>query len=298
MKAVFLGNPPLGLAALKRLGEVADIALVVTQVEPPRRSGPRTKELPVAEYARERGWKTAAPGKHVTALLEEAAPDVCVVAAYGHIIPEKALALADGRWLNVHSSLLPEYRGATPVQQAILDGKPQAGVTIMEVTAAIDAGPIVAQAEVASRPSDTTGSLTQRIAERGAGLLAEVLLDYVAGRLKPQPQDEAKATMTGTLRKQDGKVDWSRDADYLGRFVRAMQPWPGAWTESGEHRVEILETSGAGPWEAPPGTFDGPPLRVATGRGALHIKRLKPAGKAAMSGDDWLRGWRGDKRFA
>jgi methionyl-tRNA formyltransferase len=297
MRAVFLGNPPLGLAALRRLGEVADIALVVTQTELPRRS--RNASLPVAEYARQRGWNVASPAtpEDLTRLVKDAKPDVCVVAAYGHIVPKAALALADGRWVNVHSSLLPRYRGATPVQQAILDGCDRTGATIMEVSDTVDAGPVLAQADVTIKPADTTASLTERIAERGAELLADVLPGYVDGTVKPEAQDEAGATTTETLTKQDGKVDWSREADYLGRFVRAMQSWPGAWTMADGGRLEILEVADAEPPLGPPGAFDGPPLRVATGRGGLEIRKLKPAGKSAMSGADWLHGKRGAGSF-
>ncbi|MEX2043696.1 MAG: methionyl-tRNA formyltransferase [Patescibacteria group bacterium] len=297
MKAVFLGNPPLGLAALQRLGDVADVALVITQTEAPRDS--RAKDLPVAQYAERQGWKTVTPAGSgdIVELIKDAKPDVCVVAAYGHIIPKQALALADGRWLNVHSSLLPLYRGATPVQQAILDGKSKTGATIMEVSASVDAGPVVAQVEVGIEPTDTTASLTERVAGRGAELLAEVLPGYVAGTVKPQAQNDAAATMTGTLTKGDGKIEWSRDAGYLDRFVRAMQPWPGAWTEIDGQRVMVLGVSVADPLDGPPGTFDGLPLRVATGSGTLRIERLKPADKAAMSGDDWLRGRRRGGRF-
>ncbi|HEY8109039.1 MAG TPA: methionyl-tRNA formyltransferase [Patescibacteria group bacterium] len=297
MRAIFLGNPPLGLATLKRLGEVAEIVLVVTQTEPPQNS--RDTSLPVAEYAEQKGWKTVTPDTpdEITGLVKQAEPDVCVVAAYGHIIPRTALALADGRWLNVHSSLLPRYRGASPIQQAILDDAGDTGATIMEVSDRVDAGAVVAQVEVPIGQTDTAATLTEKVAERGAGLLAEVLPDYVAGLSKPRPQDEDAATMTGTLTKADGRIDWNRDAAYLGRFIRAMQPWPGAWTEVDGKRMEILEVAdGSGP-DGPPGTFDGPPLRATTGSDSLRIKRLKPAGKPTMPGDDWFRGRRVSGRF-
>lgn len=300
MKAVFLGNPPLGPAVLKRLGDVPDIDIVavVTQTEPPR--GSRTKSLPVAEYAAERGWKTVTPETpaELTQLVKDADPDVCIVAAYGRIVPEQALRLAGGRWLNVHSSLLPRYRGATPVQHAILDGLSETGVTIMEVSPGLDAGPVVAQAKVPVEPGDTTASLTERIAERGGDLLAEVLPDYLSGTLEPRPQDDAAASMTKPLTKDDGRIDWKRDGGHIERFVRAMQPWPGAWTETDGTRVEILGVSPAGPMDGSPGSFEGPPLRVMTGTDVLRIDRIKPAGKRAVPGDDWLRGWRGERRFA
>lgn len=296
MRVAFFGNPPLGLAVLHALQAAPDteVVVAVTQTEPPRRRG-KAQALPVAEFAREQGLETVPPPprSELAALVEHARPDVCVVAAYGHVIPPDALKRAGGKWLNVHSSLLPAYRGASPVQQAILDGA-VTGVTIMEVAEALDAGPIVAQAEVPAAPEDTAATLTGKIARRGGELLLESLPGYLDGSLKPRPQDDAAATVTGTLSKASGRIDWSRSAAELERFVRAMQPWPGAWTTFRDAQVTVTSARVAAQDESlKPGEFGKTaPLAVGTGAGTLVVDRLVPAGKAEMDGSAWLNGVR------
>lgn len=305
MRVAFFGTPEFGrrvLAALLDAGE--EVVLVISQPDRPRRRRGRgpAEPSPVKRLALERELPVVTPERAEAAAgaLEQAAPDVCVVAAYGQILPDSLLELAGGRWLNVHGSLLPAYRGAAPVSQAILDGLTETGVTVMEVIPALDAGPVVSQATVPIADDDTTGSLSAKLAEAGGRLLAETLPKYQSGKLRPKPQDESAATMTRTLKKTDGRIDWNRDAAALARFVRAMQPWPGAWTTFGGAPVTVTAAHPAAGSDdgVAPGTFGGtPPLAVGTGAGRLVIDRLVPSGRREMDGAAWLRGVRQSGHF-
>lgn len=298
MRVAFFGTPEFGRVVLEALIAATDIdvVLVVSQPDRPRQRRGRggLEPSPVTQLAREQKLPVAAPARAADVLseLEQADPDVCVVAAYGQILPEQLLKAAHGRWLNVHASLLPKYRGASPVTGAILDGQTETGVTIMELVPRLDAGPIVAVAAVPITDHDTTGTLSEKLAVVGGELAAKTLPEYVGGNVRPQPQDEAAATMTRTLSKADGEIDWSRDAAYLGRFVRAMQPWPGAWTTFGNVRITVTNVEAVGGSTQPGDFAETPPLIVGTGNGLLKINRLRPAGKSEMDGSDWLNGVR------
>ncbi|MSU75918.1 methionyl-tRNA formyltransferase [Patescibacteria group bacterium] len=304
MKVVFLGTPELGRTVLENLVSAGiEIPLVITQPDrvTQKRGRGDTESSPVGVWATKKKLTVLKPKKviEVTDDIVTANPDVVVVAAYGQLVPDVVLETASGRWLNVHGSQLPRYRGASPVQQAILDGLDETGVTIMEVVSELDAGPIVSQQTVPIASNDTAGTLMQKVASAGGELLIKTLPQYVDGSIQPEPQDEAAATMTRTLSKKDGQVDWMRDAEYLERFVRAMQPWPGAHTIFEGQSVVILKVAIADKSDsATPGTFqEQAPLVISTGDGDLEIKELKPAGKSAMSGEAWLRGLRRGGRF-
>ncbi len=302
MRIAFFGTPEFGrqvLATLLDAGE--EVVLVVSQPDRPRQRRGRgpAEPSPVKRLALERELPVITPERAEAAAgaLEQAAPDVGVVAAYGQILPDSLLAAAGGRWLNVHGSLLPAYRGASPVSQAILDGLTETGVTVMEVVPELDAGPIVSQTTISIADDDTTGSLSAKLAAAGGRLLAETLPKYQSGKSKSKPQDESAATTTRTLRKADGRIDWNRDAAALARFVRAMQPWPGAWTTFDGAPVTVTAAHPeAG--SAEPGAFgERPPLSVGTGAGRLVIDRVVPSGRRAMDGAAWLRGVRQSGHF-
>lgn len=306
MRLVFLGTPAFGATILEALIAAGhEIALVVSQPDRLSQQRGRSKQplpSPVSTLAKKRKLPLETPRNitEITEQLTDTAADVFVVAAYGQLLSADVLKLADGRWLNVHASLLPAYRGATPIQQAIFDGKPATGVTIMEVTPPLDAGPIVAQTKIPIEPDDTAGSLSEKLAKAGQQLLVEILPDYLAGKLKPKPQDDRQASVTKTLTKTSGRIDWTKPADYLARHVRAMQPWPGAWTKLGDNPVVITKAHTEAAGSNPPGDFSGNKtvLTVGTGSGNLVIDELKPAGKQGMAGADWLRGYRGSvKKF-
>lgn len=283
------------LAALAAAGEL-EIAAVVTQ---PDRAGDRGKLEPsaVKRRALELGLPVRQPvlfDADAAAELIDLRPDALVWAAYGNLIPRRLIDAANGRALNVHASLLPRWRGASPVAHAILAGDSETGVTLMEGTANLDRGPIVAQRRAPIGPEDTAGTLTAKLAEIGGALLRRAVPAYLAGEWTGEPQDENRATWAPKLTTTDGDLRFTEPAEALARRVRAMDPDPGAWTMFKGQRLGILRASLAGGRGVQHGTLelrDGAPY-VAGGAGWLRLDEVKPAGKRAMAGSDWARGLR------
>lgn len=297
-RVAFFGTPEFAARILRTANEAGwEIPLVVTQPDRPAGRGLAPKRSAVAETAAELGLRLLQPGHPAEALeaIQEAKVDCLVVAAYGQILPPDIFDRPAAGSVNVHASLLPQYRGASPISQAILDGEPETGVTLMRLDAGLDTGPILAQAKLDIPNDATTGTLTTALAQLGAALLVEKLPSYLSGELIPEPQPETEARITKQLTKDDGRIDWQRDADYLERHVRAMDPWPGAWTTLDGQRVAVLSAAGGG-GKGKPGALTGPPLTVYAGHGSLILKRVQPAGGTAIDGDDWLNGYRGDVR--
>jgi methionyl-tRNA formyltransferase len=244
------------------------------------------------------------------AALHQWQPDVLIVAAYGQILAPEVLAIPRWGAINVHASLLPRHRGAAPVAFAILQGDEQTGVTLIRMTAQLDAGDILAQQAIPIQPDDTTGTLEARLAELGAGMTVDLLHRLAAGEQPPAlPQDPSRATRAPKIRKSFGLIDWSQSPHYLERFVRAMQPWPTAYTflhQAGRppQRLLITRLSLGPPLPStpsqPPGTLQllqpapphtAPRLAVVTGAPQLVlIEELQPAGKRRMSAAEFLRG--------
>lgn len=303
MRVVFMGTPAFARMILAALLEGGyPVVGVVSQPDRPAGRGRRLTAPPVAELARERGIPLIQPERpQEPATLETLrawAPDVIVVAAYGRILPPAVLGIPPKGCLNVHASLLPRYRGPSPVAQAILDGVPETGVTIMLMDEGMDTGPVLAQRAVPVREDDTTGSLMERLAEEGARLLIETLPAWMAGALTPQPQDDSLATYTRLLRKEDGLVDWSLPAEQITRRVRACTPWPGAYTFWNGQLLRLLEVRpipGPVPPDALPGDVmlvDGWPA-VAAGEGLVCLRKVQLAGKNPVDGQAFVRGQRG-----
>jgi len=223
-------------------------------------------------------------------------PDLIVVAAFGQILPPAVLELPRFGALNVHSSLLPRWRGATPIQAALLAGDAVTGVTIMQMDAGLDTGPILAQREIPIYPDETAGELEERLAQLGAELLLEILPAYLSGELQPRPQPEEGVTLTRRLQKEAAALDWQQPARLLERQVRAFSPEPGAFTLWGEERLKILRAralpEGTPLPEVTPGTVfaQGSMPAVMSGEGALVLLQLQMAGKRPMNGDAFLRG--------
>jgi methionyl-tRNA formyltransferase len=223
-------------------------------------------------------------------------PDVAIVAAYGQILRQRFLDLPKRGSLNVHSSLVPRHRGASPIAAAILAGDAVTGVTIMEVVRALDAGPMIAKVEVPILESDTAGSLEARLAEAGARKLIEVLEPWASGELTPEAQDDSQATYAPMLKREDALIDWSRPAMEIWRQVRAFNPWPVAYTTWRGEQLRILEAS---PLDGNSGESIGTVVpdrdgfAVQTGEGRLALSQVQLAGKRALSADVFLRGQRG-----
>jgi methionyl-tRNA formyltransferase len=222
-------------------------------------------------------------------------PELLVWAAYGNRIPPALLEAVKGRAVNVHASLLPRWRGAAPIAHAILAGDRETGVTLMEGTAGLDEGPILAQKRIPIDEGETAGDLTRRLGVLGADLLEHELPRYVAGELRGTPQDATKATLAPKLTSRDGELDFARPAEQLARRVRAFTPEPGAWTTLRGERLVVAGASVSGSTPKEHGVLeihDGWP-EVAAEAGWLRLELVRPAGKRTMTGEDWARGLRG-----
>ncbi len=310
MRLVLLGSPAFALPTLEALLTTDhELVAVVTQPDRPAGRGRAPQAPAVKLAARERGLSILQP-ENVSApesveALRALAPDALVVAAYGQILRQRLLDVPRRGSLYVHASLLPRHRGAAPIAAAILAGDADSGVTIMEVVRALDAGPIVAQAEEPVSAHDTTGRLEERLAVAGARLLVEVLDGWAAGDSAARPQDEALASYAPQLKREDARLDWSLPAVELWRRVRAFNPWPVAFTNAGTEELRLLEAwplegeSGAAPGtvlpiEALPAAAGvAASFSVQTGAGRLALIKAQRPGKRALGGEEFLRGQKG-----
>jgi methionyl-tRNA formyltransferase len=278
---------------------------VVTQPDRPVGRSARAAPPPVKTLAQEHGLPVLQPPSlrrpAALAALTRLRPEVGIVAAYGASLRPDVLDLPPQGYLNVHASLLPRWRGAWPVGAAILAGDAETGATIMRLDAGMDTGPILARRPTPIHPQDTTASLQERLATLGAELLVEVLPAYLAGRLVPEPQDDRAATYSQMVRKEDGRLDWSRPASELERRVRAMQPWPGAWTAWGDKTLRVLAATvlPEPPEGAPTGGAErgrevrhGGGVAVATGAGWLGLDRLQLEGRGVVTAAAFVNGYR------
>ncbi len=316
LRMIYMGTPDFAVPALEALiGGAApgallpdgyEIAAVITRPDKP--SG-RNREIvysPVKQVALAHGLPVWQPGSLKKVENQEALAsyraDLFIVAAFGQILPQAVLDLPRYGTLNIHASLLPKYRGSSPISEAILQGELETGVTIMLLDAGIDTGPILFSRAIPLRGDETTASLTQRLAELGATTLLEALPLWIGGRLVPQPQNPVLATYTRMLTKEDGRIDWSQPAEMLAREVRAYIPWPNAYTIWRGKQLKILSAvPAAGEQTEQPGkvSLATTPdvggtqrvLRIATGQGSLLVDRVQLEGKRAMSADEFVRGY-------
>lgn len=307
-RVIFMGTPAFAVPSLSRLVEgsasgLLDVVGVVTRPDKPVGRGQRMVYSPVKQFALDAGLTILQPGPlrrpEAFAALQELAPDVVVVAAFGQLLPPDVLALPQHGCLNVHASLLPRWRGASPIAAAIRAGDVETGVTIMLMEEGLDTGPSIAVRATPIGNDETTGSLTERLADLGADLLLDTLPGWLAGEVRSTPQDEAHATMTRPLRKDDGRLDWNVSAVELARVVRSVTPWPGAFTTWNGKVFKTPEVYAIGRAnDLPPGTCyplePGNPhgtLACACGTGALALKVVQLEGKRAMPAADALRGY-------
>lgn len=297
-RVVFMGSPAFAVPILEALARDYDVVGVVTQPDRPAGRGGGLRPPPVKVCAAALGLPVIQPERlgeaDAMAQLRAWAPQLIVVAAFGQILKPAVLELPSHGCLNVHASLLPRWRGASPIQAAILAGDAQTGVTIMKMDAGVDTGPILLQRATSISSEDTALSLAERLAHMGAELLLEALPAYLEGRLSPQPQPEQGVTYAPLLRKEDGRLDFQKSAVELERQVRAMNPWPGAWFEWRDARIQVWrarvsheETPGVGQR----GIVDGYPA-IGTADRYLILEEVQPAGRKAMSGKAFLAGAR------
>ena len=295
MKIAFFGTSPFACPALKRIAREADVLLVCPPDRPAGRKmtpqPPPTKKL--ALELRLQVYQPEKIGRAARERIAEHKPDVLAVAASSFFLGPKALAVAPRGAFNAHPSLLPRHRGPSPIPQAILEGNAETGVTIIRMTAELDAGPIVAQERVRLDGTETAGTLESTLSELAAELLVRVLRKAREGGPAERPQDEARATYTPLLKKSDGLIDWSHPAESIERKVRAYDPWPTAHTlvlgrKLAITRAKLAQGEGA-PGKVLAGSGEGK-LLIACGKGAMEALEVHPAGKRRMTAAEYLRG--------
>ena len=303
MRIVFMGSPRLSVPSLEQLLiNKYEVVAVYTQPDRPAGRGRGLAASPVKEAALGWGLKVVQPESLRTAealaQLADFKPDSIVVCAFGQILPQAVLDIPPYQCVNVHFSLLPRHRGASPVAAAILAGDEFAGVSIQLVRKKLDTGPILAAAAVAISPLDNTGTLSEKLSIMGAHMLQEALTGWVRGEIKPRPQDETGATYFGQVKKGEGEIDWKQPAVAIWRRVRAFYPWPGCFTYWRGKQLKINEAivlPGEGVTEAGRvvALADGETgLGITTGDGVLGVLRIQYEGKKAMSAAEFSRGQR------
>lgn len=297
---VFMGTPDFAVPPLLALHKAGySIPLVVSQPDRPKGRGRKLEETPVKKAAMELGIPVIQPQKINTddtlSIIEAVKPDFFVVVAFGQIIGERLLSIPKFAPINIHASLLPDYRGAAPIQRAILGGESVTGVTTMRMDRGMDTGDMLLVQTMAILDDDTTETLGSRLARLGATLIVQTIEDYKAGRISPSPQDHEKATYAPMLSKQEGRINWQHPAKQLDCFVRGMDPWPGAFTFLGDKRFRIIKAMALDiDSNAPPGiVLDSAPgtLVIQAGKGALSIREIQGESGKRLPIGDFLRGF-------
>ena len=297
MRIVFFGTPEFAVPSLRTLiSEGHDVVGVVTQPDKPRgRSRSVLVHPPVKSLSLEHELPVLQPdrptGDLFAAALQRLRPDIGVVVAYGHILRPEILDLPNHGMINVHASLLPRWRGAAPIQKAILEGDPVTGVSIMQMAPGMDTGPVVHRLQTTIRQGQTAGELSGRLADLGAVGLITALEAIEQHTATPEPQDEATATHAPKVTRAVARIDWRDPADRVARQTLAYDPAPGAWAQFGDAPVKLFHGE-AIPATAEPGTIlaAGDRLLVACGSGAVELNEIQPAGKKRLSVADWARG--------
>jgi len=298
VKVVFMGTPEFAVPSLQKLIETQTVAGVVTQPDRPAGRGRQVRPSPVKVTAEKAGIPIFQPkllrSKENAAPIRAWQPDVIIVVAFGQILRPHVLDLPTHGCINVHASLLPRWRGASPIQHAIMAGDSETGSTLMQMDEGLDTGPIYLQESLTIHPNETAASLHDRLSELGANLLAHRLDDILHGRIEAAAQDNALATYAPLIKKNTGLLDWQRSSTELDRHIRAMTPWPGAFSSWQGENLKILvaqPTLEQMPSGRPGQLFiDQDAVLVHTGDGCLRLDRLQLAGKKAMNAADFIRG--------
>ncbi len=300
MRVVFFGTPELAIPSLEAVAANHEVAAVVCQPDRPQGRGRKLTSPPVKSWAEDRGVPVVQPTKlndgTFEAWLREQTPDICVLAAYGRILKQPILDVPPHGFINMHPSLLPKYRGPSPIRSALLEGETVTGVSIMRLDAGTDTGDVLLQEEVPIEPEDNNITLTERLAERGADLLVEALRLIAEGRAVYTPQDDSQATYTRIFTKADGRIRWSEPAERIRNRIRAALPWPAAHCILEGRIVQIHDARVVDePAAAEPGVITGvkrDAVVVATGDKSLAVLKLQAPGKRPMAMGDYLRGRR------
>lgn len=280
-----MGSSAFAQASLQALlnSSLFTVSCVITAPDRPGGRKQKLIESPIKLLAKKHRLALLQPKKIKATYhqLKKLKPDLIVLAAYGQIIPKKILDLPGFGCVNLHPSLLPYYRGPSPIQTAILNNEPITGISLILMDEKIDHGPILAQKKVPISFNDNAQTLSQKLAQKGAHLLIRTLPDYLQGKIKLRKQNHAQATSTKPLTRQDGEIDWKDSAQKIARQIRALYPWPGAWTYLNKQRVKILKAKAVAKKQ---------PAALKTGQGFLLLEIVQPAGKKPMTGQDYFRG--------
>ena len=295
-RVVFMGTPDFAVPILEKLTQDYKVVGVITQPDRPSGRGKKIQKSAVKLLTESIDLDIYQPGSvNTSESLEKIKfwdPEIIIVAAFGQILKPDILALPPSGCINVHASLLPRWRGAAPVNTAILQGDKKTGITIMKMAEGLDAGPILTQKALEIFPNDTAGSLSGRLAILGADLLGDTLLPYLRGEIPLQDQDHSQATYAPRLKKKDGLLDFKQPADYLARMVRAFSPWPSTYTSWKEQRI-IIHQAASTPVTSPGSgvltVYEGKPA-IGTSAGILVLESLQAAGKKKLSGEEFLLG--------
>lgn len=298
-RIVFMGTPDFAVPSLEALANTEhEIIGVFTRPDQPAGRGKRLMSSPTKQFAESRNLRIYQPlsfrKPESVALFRELAPDLAIVSAYGLILPPAVIAVPHRGIVNTHGSLLPRHRGAAPIAAAILAGDSETGVTLMQMEAGLDSGPILAQRAIPIGPNDTAGTLSEKLSRLAAQLLSENLAPILAGEILPQPQDESRATVFRTIKKEQGLIDWSQSVEQIERQVRAYNPWPSAYSFWKGIQLRILRAHPLSVERQEPGrvirTKEG--IGVGTGDGLLLLDEVQLAGKRPLPAEEFVRGQR------
>lgn len=299
MRVVFLGTPEFAVPSLHALAAAGHSVLAVfTQPDRPKGRGQQLTESPVKEAALRLGLSVFQPERirrpESFEQLRSFGADLMVVVGYGQIIPQSIIDLPRYGILNLHASLLPKYRGAAPIQWAIANGEMTTGVTIMRIDAGLDTGDMLAKATAEIRPDETAPELSARLAPLGAQLLIDIVAAIERGTANWEKQKDSEATLAPILKKEDGRIDWSRPAREINNRRRGFTPWPGAYTVFRNQPLSLLRTEVVDDRSLLPGVVrvDGKKLLVGTGEEALAIAEVQPGGKKRMNAEAYINGYK------
>lgn len=301
MRIVFCGTPEFAVPALRRLLAQPDHRMegVVTQLDRPRGRGGNLVFSPVKQVALEAGLPVFQPQKarsdEAYEFFQRIAPDVVVIVAYGQIIPARLLTIPRFGWINLHASLLPKYRGAAPIHWAIVNGERHTGLTTMRIDAGLDTGDMLLRVEMPIGENETAPELSARMAEAGAPLLADTLRGLEQGKISPQPQDHAQASLAPILKKEDGRIDWSLTAEQVYARIRGFAPWPGAFTTFREQICHVWGRPAkiAAPLQTPGALVEhDDKLYVQCGRNFLELDSVQLEGRKKIAARDFANGAR------
>lgn len=300
IKTVFIGTPDFGSKTLETLinNNIINVVSVISQ--PDKKVG--RKQLltppPIKQIALKNDIPVLQPLKinTITKKIKDLKPDLIIVIAYAQIIPEDILNIPQYGCINVHASLLPKYRGAACIQASILNGDKKTGISVMKMDKGLDTGPIISKFKIDINDDDTTGNLFNKLSELSSNIIISTISDYIKGKIEPIPQDNTIASYVGQLSKKDGKIDWEQTAEKINLFIRAMSPWPGAYTFTQDDKlIKIIETEKIvleiKKYKSGTIFIEANKLCIQCQNNAIIIKKIQPAGKKIMLADEFIRGY-------